>query len=209
MQMKRLRVACLPSMATRLLIPALPNLELEHPAILVELMDARPFETFNPERCDVLITSQVVVAKEISATKLLSGQCKPVASPRYLKKHLHTVGNRLDDVTLLHDSSVADWNDWFAFAGYTPENVRHGPLFEDFNFLAAAIIADQGVGLCPVEVFRREIAAGELVVLSDMAVVPNGEYYLLSRKTRTGPIAAFTKWFKRTCELPAISTHAS
>ena len=205
--MTRLRVACLPTMATRLLIPALPNLELEHPAISVELMDARPFEVFNPERCDVLITSQIAAAEKFAATKLLSGQCKPAASPRYLERHPHITSHRLDDVTLLHDGVVATWNDWFALAGYTPENVRHGPVFADFNFLAAAIIVDQGVGLCPIEIFQKEIAAGVLVVLSDTAVVPNGGYYLVSQKARTRQIAAFTKWFKKTCEPALISTH--
>lgn len=209
MLMTRLRVACLPTMATRLLIPALPDLELEHPAISVELMDARPFEAFNPERCDVLITSQVAIAEKLWATKLLSGWCKPVASPRYLEKHPHITNSRLDDVTLLHDDSDTAWNDWFALAGYTPDNVRHGPLFADFNFLAVAMIADQGVGLCPVEVFREEIAAGVFVVLSDTASVPNGEYYLVSQRARTRQIAAFTKWFKKTCKQPLISTHVS
>jgi len=196
-------------MATRLLIPALPDLELEQPSISVELMDARPFEVFDPKRCDVLITSQVAIPENLSATKLLSGRCKPVASPRYIEKHPHIADRRLDDVTLLHDSSVATWHEWFALAGYAPENVRHGPLFADFNFLAAAMMADQGVGLCPVEVFRKEISAGDLVVLSDTATVPNGGYYLTSQKPRTKPVAAFTRWFRRTCEPPPVSTQAS
>ena len=207
--MTRLRVACLPSMATRLLIPALPSLELKHPAISIELMDARPFEVFNPERCDVLVTSQVAIAENLSATKLLSGQCKPVASPRYVEKHRHILGCRLDGVTLLHDESVTTWDDWFALAGYMPKDVRHGPVFADFSFLVAAIMADQGVGLCPVEVFRGEIAACDLVVLSDTATVPNGGYYLLSQRTRTRPVSAFTRWFKETCAPTPATPHAS
>lgn len=197
---RSLRVACLPSVATRWLIPALSDFKVKHPAISAEVVYARPMEGFDPERCDVLITNLRAAPSEYSATKLFSRVSKPVASPRYVEKHKQLLNGIVDDVVLLHDEVTTDWDEWFAAAGQRPKNVKHGPVFADFNFLATAIVAGYGVALCPTEVCRREIAAGDLVVLSDTTRAPKEGYYLLSEKTRTRAVTVFTRWFKATCD---------
>lgn len=200
MDARSFRVACLPSVATRWLIPALTDFKLKHPAISVEVVYAKAGESFDLERCDVLITNLKATSKELSVTRLFTRTSKPVASPSYLAKNRHLLNGSLRNAVLLHDEISAAWDEWFAAAGCAPENVKHGPVFADFNFLATAVIAGHGVALCPIEVFRREIAAGDLVVLSDVTVFPSEGYYLLSEKVRTRAVTAFTRWFKAICD---------
>ena len=200
MDTKSFRVACLPSVATRWLIPALTDLKLKHPAVSAEVVYAKAGESFDPERCDVLITNLKTASRQLSATRLFTRASRPVASPSYLAKNRHLLSGGIRNVVLLHDEVATAWDGWFATAGYAPENVKHGPVFADFNFLATAAIAGHGVALCPVEVFRKEIAAGDLVVLSDVTVFPDEGYYLVSEKVRTRAVTAFTKWFKAICD---------
>lgn len=70
-----------------------------------------------------------------------------------------------------------------------------GPIFQDFNLLATAVIAGHGVALCPIEVFRREIENGDLVILSDIATLEEESYFLITKKARSKAIAAFGDWF--------------
>ena len=200
MDARSFRVACLPSVATRWLIPALTDFKLKHPAISAEVVYAKAGESFDPERCDVLITNLKTASKEVSATKLFTRTSKPVASPSYLAKNRHLMNGSLKHAVLLHDEVATAWNEWFATAKCVPESVKHGPVFADFNFLVTAAIAGHGVALCPIEVFRREIAAGDLVVLSDVMVFPDEGYYLVSDKIRTRAVTAFTRWFKAICD---------
>ncbi|MNL61325.1 DNA-binding transcriptional activator GcvA [compost metagenome] len=72
---------------------------------------------------------------------------------------------------------------------------RRGPVFQDFNLLATAVIAGHGVALCPVEVFRREIEHGDLIVLSPIATLEDESYYLITKNLRSKPVAAFSTWF--------------
>ena len=195
-----LRVACLPSIAIHWLVPPLPDFQLQHPDTVVEIMDARPREDFDPNRYDLLITTQRKAPRGLWATKVLSRRCKPVASPRYVAEHPHILGGRLDGVTLLHDESVTDWDDWFRKAGYVPENVTQGPVFADFNYLFSALISGLGVALCPVAVFRRAIAEGELVTLSNITHRPDEEFYLIGHKKRTREAIEFAEWFEMICK---------
>ncbi|WP_373880339.1 hypothetical protein [Martelella alba] len=82
---------------------------------------------------------------------------------------------------------------------YRPENLSHGPVYQDFNLLATAVIAGHGVALCPVEVFRRELSNGDLVILSDISTLDNEGYYLLSDQESNRSTQAFCQWFAGVC----------
>ncbi|KEA53560.1 LysR family transcriptional regulator [Mangrovibacter sp. MFB070] len=191
-------VACIPSIATRWLIPALAEFTELHPKITIEVAYSRAHESFDPEKHDVLITHQNIKADDISSTRLFSRINKPVASPRYLENSLCDA--RLNNAILLHDEVISAWEDWFIKAGYRPENLSHGPVYQDFNLLATAVIAGHGVALCPTEVFRRELASGDLVILSETSTLDNEGYYLLSDNESNGSTQAFCQWFAYVCQ---------
>jgi LysR family transcriptional regulator, glycine cleavage system transcriptional activator len=200
---KTLSVACIPSIATRWLIPALPRFSALHPDITIEVAYSRAHENFDPERHDVLITHQNTTAEDLSSTLLFSRVNKPVASPRYLEHS--NCDERLNNATLLHDELISAWEDWFEKAGYRPDGLIHGPVYQDFNLLATAVIAGHGVALCPIEVFRRELSQGDLVVLSNISTLADQGYYLIRDKSSNRSTMAFSNWFSEACASHVLS----
>ncbi|QRM33141.1 LysR substrate-binding domain-containing protein [Microvirga sp. VF16] len=194
---KCLSVACIPSIATRWLIPALPKFSALHPEITVEVAYARAHEHFDVERQDVLITHQNAASEELSSTLLFSRTNKPVASPHYLEQS--GVDEKLNGATLLHDEVASAWEDWFDKAGFRPEGLIHGPVYQDFNLLATAVIAGHGVALCPIEVFRRELTQGDLIILSNVSTLSDQGYYVITDKNANRGLRAFCDWFVAAC----------
>lgn len=125
---------------------------------------------------------------------------KPVASAYYVKQVPDVLqGDGLANADLLHDESVDGWAQWFEKAELKRLKSLRGPIYQDFNLLTGAIMAGQGVALCPVQVFRREIARGDLVVLSNIATLEDQEYYLLTAQDADQSVDAFTDWFRKIC----------
>lgn len=194
---KSLTVACVPSIAARWLIPALPEFAEAYPDIEIHVSYATAFQEFDPERHDVLINNRNDVSEATEIVKLFSRINKPVASPGYLQRT--GVDEHLNGAHLLHDETLAAWEEWFTKAGLTPEGLTRGPIYQDFNLLSTAVIAGHGVTLCPVEVFRREIMRGDLVVMSDVAILDDQGYYLISDKESNRLVAKFSQWLLKVC----------
>lgn len=192
---RQISVACLPSIATRWLVPSLSDFMQRHPGVSVELSYAEAFQPFDPERHDVLITHLEQLPDRTQATRIFNRTSKPVASAAYVKERKEGLEGRLEGARLLHDATVQDWEDWFAEAGFRPQRLTHGPVYPDFTFLVTAVLAGHGVGLCPVEVFSQEISRGDLIVLSDIATRKDQGYYIVTAERRRPATLSFVKWF--------------
>lgn len=192
---RQISVACLPSIATRWLVPSLSDFMQRQPGISVELSYAEAFQAFDPERHDILITHLEQLPEGAQVTRIFSRTSKPVASSAYVRERAEGLEGRLEGARLLHDASVQDWEDWFAVAGFRPTRLTHGPVYPDFTFLFTAVLAGHGVALCPVEVFAQEIERGDLVVLSDIATRKDQGYYIVTPKQRVPAVSSFVNWF--------------
>ncbi|WP_179119719.1 LysR substrate-binding domain-containing protein [Ensifer adhaerens] len=192
----QMSVACIPSIATRWLIPALGDFLGSHPEVDVKVVYAMAEQRLRETGCDILITLGADRTDGIRSDPLFSRINRPVASPRYLeRKGELNSAQAIASADLLHDETVSRWRDWFATAGVTAGQAMRGPIFQDFNLLATAVIAGHGVALCPVEVFRREIESGDLRVLSDIATLEEENYFLITKSTRSKAVSAFSDWF--------------
>lgn len=194
-------VACIPSIASRWLVPALPEFSRKYPDISVQINYARALENLEPEQFDVLITTHKNdnIEKE-TCIKLFSRANRPVASRALVKSQPHLLAaGGFESAPLLHDETKQSWNEWFASADYQPKNIKHGPVYQDFNLLATAVIAGHGIALCPVEVFRREISDGDLVVLSDIATLEDQGYYMIFENSPNPALTCFIEWFIGIC----------
>ncbi|MDK1494811.1 LysR substrate-binding domain-containing protein [Sinorhizobium sp. 7-81] len=194
-------VACIPSIATRWLIPALSDFLATHADIMVKVVYAIAEQRLRETGCDVLITLGADTSDGVQCTRLFSRVNKPVASPRYLERKgdLATV-EQIAASDLLHDETIAHWQQWFTKVGISPSGTLKGPVFQDFNLLATAAIAGHGVALCPVEVCRREIKSGDLIVLSDISVLEKESYYLISKTSHQKAVSIFCEWFQEVVE---------
>jgi DNA-binding transcriptional LysR family regulator len=193
---RSLAVGCIPSIASRWLVPRIARFTARQPDISLQLLYALATDRPALGSLDVLITLGQDPAPGLRNRPLFSRASKPVASPHYIARRggLRTPA-AIAAADLLHDETPEAWRDWMAAAGLAPCGPLPGPVFQDFNMLATAMIAGHGVALCPVEVFRDELRRGDLVVLSDIAVKSEGGYYMISAGAPSPAVAAFTAWF--------------
>ncbi|MHC2360827.1 LysR substrate-binding domain-containing protein [Rhizobium leguminosarum] len=198
--MRAITVGCIPSIASRWLVPALPSFQESDPDLDVRIVYARAEERFDDESQDVLITMGEDLSGGRESRLLFSRRNQPVASGHYLAKRNWTIDDvSLASADLLHDESADGWKEWFRKADQKAPEPLRGPIFQDFNMLATAVVAGHGVALCPVEVFRREIERGDLLVLSDIATAENQGYYVISNSWAKKPVRRFIDWFMTEC----------
>lgn len=191
-----LSVGCIPSIASRWLVPRLAVFTRAHPDIGIKVVYAKAEERLGGGESDVLITLGADPASDVSNRKLFSRASHPVCSPHYLARHGQLSQPReILSVDLLHDENRDGWRNWAMKAGVRGVDISRGPVFADFNILATAVIAGHGVALCPVDVFREELQRGDLVKLSEIAVDEDKGYFLTMRQPGSAAGGTFAEWF--------------
>lgn len=196
-----LTVGCIPSIASRWLVPNLDKFSAQHPQVDIRVVYAHAHERLSQAELDILITYGEDDTRGVQAERLFSRINMPVCSPHFLrergpfKRPKQIVGS-----SLLHDETREGWREWCVLAGIPGVDVSNGPIYQDFNLLATAVIAGHGIALCPVNVFRAEISRGDLVVISDIATNEDKGYYVMSRGDRPKLADDFVAWFVATAQ---------
>lgn len=190
-----LTIACIPSIASRWLIPSLTDFQAEHPSLELRVIYAKASDRLADLDADVLVTLTEGDEAGTVSRRLFSRRNQPVASPYYLTKLAGHEPSDIASANLLHDEDMTNWREWFRKAGIYPLPELKGPIFQDFNLLATSVIAGHGVALCPVEVFAREIAAGDVVVLSDISTMEDASYFVVTLARTRSAVGAFVDWF--------------
>ena len=190
------RVAAIPSVASRWVIPRIPAFQRAFPDI--DLMVSYAPQQFAGilSGFDVLITHfDGVYAGSLESTILFPGAVRPVCSPSYLNSNgpISTFED-LAGATFLHDEDRSSWVDWLSARDVEPTQAQTGTVFADFNLLSTAAIAGHGVALCPTDLMRHDLLAGHLVQLFDEAVFPNRNYVLFRRPSSSGATLSFCEW---------------
>ena len=196
---RSISVACLPSVATRWLVPGLADFLSQYPDVSVDISYAEALKPFNSDYHDILISHMKAAPEGLVSRRLFGRTSKPVASPAYVERNRARLGNCLDGARLLHDASMTGWEDWFQAARFRPPCISHGPVYPDFNLLFTAVLAGDGVALCPVEVFRKEIERGDVIILSDVATQIEESYYIISAEHCPQAVSNFVRWFVARC----------
>ena len=191
-----LSVGCIPSIASRWLIPNLALFSSWRPEIDLQVLYATAQARLSSGDYDVLITLGEDPSASVSNRKLFSRSSQPVCSPHYLGRTGRSLSKpKIGSAELLHDETRDGWEQWFRAAHVEPPRRLAGPIFQDFNLLATAVIAGQGVALCPTEIFRLELSRGDLVILSDVRIFADDGYFLISDKTPALAVGQFSDWF--------------
>lgn len=187
-----INVACIPSMATRWLIPQLPRLRAAYPNMRLNIIYALDAKTPEAAGADLLICHGMRPGP--GATKLLSAETRPTCSAEFLARHgpFAAPGDLLQS-DLLHDETTEAWARWFAAAGVHVAP-KAGPIFADFTLMIGSVISGQGVGLCPTALIANELADGSLVTLFDMPTDVDKDYWLIEAKHLSQEAATLRDW---------------
>ncbi len=196
-----LRVGCIPSIASRWLVPHISAFSLLYPDVELRVQYAKADDKLDQSELDLLITYGEDIAPGVVSKRLFSRVNKPVCSPHYLRDHepLDTP-ERIIAGGLLHDEGQQGWLDWRKKADLPGTESLSGPVFPDFNMLATAVIAGHGIALCPVEVFREEISRGDLLVLSEINTKADQGYFITSYLEQRPFVSEFVAWFTERLE---------
>ncbi|MDX8465638.1 LysR substrate-binding domain-containing protein [Mesorhizobium sp. VK23B] len=192
-----LSVGCIPSIASRWLVPRLSDFTARHPEIAIRVAYAKAEDRLEDDDNDILITLGADPSPGAASLRLFSRISRPACSPHYLaRKGLLGTPADIAAADLLHDETRQGWREWFSQAGMAGADIGNGPVFADFNILATAVIAGHGVALCPIEVFREELRRGDLVVVSDIATDRDKGYYLTMAGQPSAAEITFADWFR-------------
>lgn len=192
----QLRVAALPSVANRIVFPRLNEVRDLLPATRLSFSYIHRLEDINHWDSDVLICA--VDSKYTGdgvAQELFSGEVRPFASVEYLK--LNGPFDTPSDVSkakLLHDFSTKTWRSWFECAGFDSSNGLDGDIFEDFELLIHAALANQGIALCPPKLISNELDTEKLQPVLNFSVLENRKYIVVLPKQATKEANIFADW---------------
>ncbi|MBB3395371.1 DNA-binding transcriptional LysR family regulator [Rhizobium sp. BK060] len=109
----------------------------------------------------------------------------------------------IDSGELLHDETMEVWTQWMRTTGRITFSPDRGPIYQDFNLLAAAIFAGQGIAQCPVALFEREIQSGSLILLSDRPANEDKSYWMTLRRPDKPACRQFGDWATSLTDLGA------
>ncbi len=192
----QLRIATLPSVATRIVFPRLSEVRDLLPEARLSFNYVHRLEDINYWDADVLICAvDSKYAGDGVAQELFSGEVRPFASAEYLKQNgPFDAPSDVSKAKLLHDFSIKTWRSWFERAGFDSSDAIDGDIFEDFELLIHAVLANQGIALCPPKLISNELDTGKLQPVLDFSVLENRKYIVVVPEPATKEANIFANW---------------
>jgi DNA-binding transcriptional LysR family regulator len=178
-------VAVIPSVAICWLIPRLGGFRAIAPGTEVRIVYAIHGHAIDFRDVDlaVVFAEARPTVPGMEVTRFLPGLTAPVSAPHLGVGSPATLAEILR-AGLLHDTDPSGWRGWLEQAGEGVAGAAPGPVFEDFNLLRAAVLAGQGVALCPLAIIADDLRAGRLVQVSDRTIRAEAAYYVVTRPAR-------------------------
>ena len=184
-QSENLKVASLPTLATRWLIPRLVPFQQDHPNMKISLSVVE-LNFATAERAPDLEGGQIDIClfygdghwPGLTALPLMSEELIPVASPSLVLKHLNEPEELTVYPMLHHTTRPESWLEWGSESGVKID-ISKGHGFEHFYMLIQAAVSGLGIALLPRILIEHEIAFGDLIQVSDITLKSRRGYYLL------------------------------
>jgi LysR family transcriptional regulator, glycine cleavage system transcriptional activator len=189
---RALRLTVAPTFASRWLASRLPEFEVRHPGIAIDIdvsADVRDLA-----RHDLAIRSGNGRWPDTDATVLFAVEATPMLAPRLLQ------GRTLSDPADLASFPMiasSDWPRWFAAQQLPAPDRRTAQrtAYPSQDLAAQAAIDGQGVALLSPRLFAAELASARLVQPFAFTLSGPDSYWLVEPRTDRSPAArAFRDW---------------
>jgi LysR family glycine cleavage system transcriptional activator len=175
---KRLAVTIHPSLATRWLLPRLPNLVASAPDIRFEILLTDELAEFEIDRAaDVAIRFGPGGWPGLDAIRLLDEQVVPVASPNYRGGDLPKAPADLAQCALI-TNPWQPWAPWLAARGIVWDDARAAVAIHDSSMVIQAAVAGAGVALARALLAHADLEAGRLTPLFHDEALMDFAYWL-------------------------------
>jgi LysR family glycine cleavage system transcriptional activator len=177
----KLRISCIPSLATRWLAVHIGAFRRMHPKADLEISTSNdPSDVYRSD-IDIFIRYGSGRWEDRWVRPLAQIEFYPVCSPQLLNR---SVGLRSPDelqrYDLIHVADRADWARWFAAAKATHINAPVGLWFADAHLGLDAAAAGHGIALGDDVLASEDLRTGRLVRLSDTAIPAPEAYYVIA-----------------------------
>jgi LysR family glycine cleavage system transcriptional activator len=173
-----LHISALPTFAMRWLIPRLPELQREYPALETRILTAStPAEQFGMD-VDVVVSGPARQPGWVG-TRFLGEAYLPLLSLGLMKERpLHAPAD-LGRHTLLHAATRREmWPRWLIAAGIAHLKPEREQVFEHFYFAIQAALEGLGVVMGPLALVGDELRDGRLVAPIREPVVRTLGYFI-------------------------------
>jgi LysR family glycine cleavage system transcriptional activator len=200
-QLDSLNIWCMPGIASRCLLPRLPELQdqLRGVEIMLQPTLARPDFTRAEADAEIVYLSDAPPGQHLRTELLAQPRVFPVASPAFQARFPSmTQPTDLLSLPLIHEESTQQWEQWFGKAGVVDLPVLRGPRLWHAHLAIEAARLGQGIALANRILVEDDLAAGRL-----MEVLPHpvrlGGYYLIAPTGhwRDPSILALRVWLKK------------
>ena len=189
----RIAVGCIPSIASRWLVPMLAAFSAAHPDIRCRCSTPRRNSACGDGEYDVLITLGEDSSGDVERRRLFSRASKPVCSPHYLAR----IGQARDAAGDPREAQTCCTTK-AAPSGRTgsqpPASSRRASCAARCSRISTCSARRSLPGMAsrfvPVDVVRKEIARGDLVVLSERTILDDRSYAIFTRKPIRRPAAS-------------------
>lgn len=190
-------ISVTPTVASKWLIPRLPELAVLHPDIELEIVATDRVVSFRSERIDLAIRqSASSFGSGVRAERLFDQDLVAVCAPSLVARETLPIPEvSLAELPLLHDAERS-WDLFFDDDVATSRSSARGPNLGTTSLCLDAALSGQGVALASRFLVVRELADGRLVQPVTRSIRGPDTYYLLGRKgSRQRPaIETLRRW---------------
>jgi LysR family glycine cleavage system transcriptional activator len=178
-----LHISALPTFAMRWLIPRLPELQREYPALETRLVTAStPAEQFGMD-VDIVVSGPARQPGWIGS-RFLGEAYLPLLSPGLMKQRPLRSPADLAQHTLLHAATRRQmWLRWLTAAGVPELKPARDQVFEHFYFAIQAAIEGLGVAMGPLALVSDELRDGRLVAPIKEPAIRTRGYFIYAPET--------------------------
>lgn len=185
----------------RWLLPRLPAFIDTHPEITVCLVTRPSHSDMDAAESDAAIYSGVSDRPGSERIFLAAEELIPVCAPALMPHATDLLPDELQNLRLIHVRSHATaWDDWFGMLDLRMPDGAQSLLLDQFSVAVHAAVAGLGVAMLPRSIIGGELEKGELICVSDRALVIEKGLYLFTPEARKqyAPVVAFRKWLLET-----------
>jgi len=198
-----LRLACLPTFASRWLLPHLHEFYAAHSGVTLHLHSRIGAIDFQREALDAAIMVGDAERSDwrgLDIHRLHNEFLIAIAAPA-LAAEITDIANVAAHTLLTVSSNPQAWAEWFAYHHLEPRYMRLGPSFELTSHLIQAVQAGMGLGLVPHMLVQDELQRGQLQALGSL-IASQRSYYLVYPQSNESlaAVQAFTTWLLAACD---------